>query len=164
MDKKAIYDYLDDPSQNPKGQEERELLALLHELEEQPAAEPDQVYWNNFNARLQTRLDKGKRRPWYLAWPAWTATLLSAALLFVVFRPSEPTAALSLADLSNEGLSLISEAYEPLIEEEVEMDLADVDYDLLLEAYGTDSWAAPLDLDTSEIDVEELKALWNQEG
>ena len=162
MDKTSFYDFLDRPDRLPETAPERELAMLLKELESEEVPDPGTDYWNRFNSRLEQRLEAGRKSRW--SWwspPVWAALALCAAFaLFWLIPQREP----SLEELSNESLLLISQALAPLDEHPYELDLAESDYDLLLEVLepigGGDQTS-----DTLEgISVEELKLIWNLEG
>ena len=162
MNKDQFDQFLDNPDMELTDATTRDMAALLRTLETDEAPEADQVYWNNFNARLQTRLDEGKRKPWFLRGPVWMGTLATAAIVAAILLPDFKTTNLesfTLASLSDADLNLISEVYVPLDEEDVAIDLADADLDLLLDSVGGDEWDAEGFLD---VDPEQLESIWKE--
>ena len=163
MNKEEIYDYLDDPTKVPTDAEAREMTALLRSLETEAVPDPGQDYWNNFNARLQTRLEADRqRKPRFLRLPVWMGALATAVLVIAFLVPlgnrSHQVETLSLASLSDADLLLISETYAPLDDEDMSLDLADSDLDLLLEAVDGDDW----DEDLFEVDPNLLQSIWKE--
>ncbi|MDJ0836058.1 MAG: hypothetical protein QNK37_06035 [Acidobacteriota bacterium] len=163
MNKEEIYDYLDDPTKEPTDAEAREMTALLRSLETEVVPDPGQEYWNNFNAGLQTRLEASRqRKPWFLRLPVWMGALATAVLVIAFLVPmgnrSQQVETLSLASLSDADLLLISETYAPLDDEDMSLDLADSDLDLLLEAVDGDDW----DEDLFEVDPNLLQSIWKE--
>jgi len=137
MTQDSFHRFLDNQENVPKENEARELVLLLQEVSELDKDEdPGQAYWNQFNHRLQNRLDRvGKPRrfrgvrPWLVF--AGMAAVLMAAFLWP--NRQDPQSEKTLASLDMEHLSIIGEMYSEPFLDESNYELADQDLDLLLE-------------------------------
>ena len=160
MKKQDFYDFLD---KSPTGEADSDLVHLLKEVEQLDTPDPGQEYWNNFNSRLQQKLEVPEKRSiwrWFGA-PIW-GSLAAAAVMVFVFWPkgTEVDVVPSIEDMNAQELALLADVYVPF-EEEVSYDLNDADADLLLENYSFGDDPGLLDTD---FDAETFKSLWQTEG
>ena len=171
MKNKGFYDYLDGKTP-PETEEDRLLASLLEEVTELPEPDPGQQYWNNFNSRLQQKLEQTPAKQGFLARFAIPsgifATLAAAAVVALMFIPGSPELETPvMADLDETELSLLASAFEDPYEDfaydssealAADMDLADGELDLLMNIY--DGGADNLE----NFNAEEFLALWETEG
>lgn len=137
MTQDAFNRYLDNPEQRPQEGDALELAMLFESLQESDHSEdPGQGYWNQFNHRLQNRLEqeaKPKRFGWFR--PSLAFAGVAAVLLFAFLKHDQPAAdpEKTLASLDMEYLSIIGEMYASPILDSDPYEFADQDLELLLE-------------------------------
>jgi len=171
MNKHEFFDRLDHPNRPPSDQATRELADLLQEVETLESPDPGPDYWNRFNQRLQTRLDrrppKRRFRRLWLDLPLGLAAAAALVLTLVVLAPwrGDTPDMRRIDNLDGAELAILSELYEPLAEPLPGAPAASsTDWDLLLELYepaapdvfANDTWR--------DVDPDELANLWNREG
>lgn len=171
MKNKGFYDYLD-TKKEPEDQADRQLADLLAEVAQLEAAQPGQDYWNNFNSRLQQKLQQTPTRHRWSSLFQWPARVFSglalAALLLFVFLPQTPQTQHNpgFEELNATQLSLLASALEDPYTytsqstetTDSEMNLAETDIDLLLDAYSR------RETNIENFNAEEFIALWETEG
>lgn len=133
----AFHHFLDHPDQLPQNDGERELALLFKEIGDLEAPQdPGQAYWNQFNHRLQNRLDQApKPRRLFWARPLMGLTAMATMLVLAFFwqGTTQPTAERSLAALDSEDLMIIGEMYQSSLWDDETVEIADADLDLMLE-------------------------------
>jgi hypothetical protein len=173
MSKQRFYDYLDDPSKLPDDPESAELANLLKEVSDLETPDPGQAYWNQFNSRLQQKLDgrKARRRRGILpAWALGIASLAAAVLLAVWFIPG-PTSlendqsaeTTSLEALDDDALLLLGQVYETSFDS-ADYQLDEANINLLVDTFTAPTEAGWFEEDFTSFDAEAFIALWETEG
>ena len=163
MKKDVIYQYLEKGGDLPHQPSEHELLTLLKEVENLEDPEPEPAYWNQFNHRLQAKLDARvpPKRFAFFKLPLWVGALASIMLAFFLFQPRATPA---LERLDPEALAFLSQFYE-IPEEENEAYVLDMgDLDILLQTFGTGEYEDNLFSEDYDFSAEDFKDLWNREG
>ncbi len=169
MAKKDFYRFLDQPERLPDDDRDRELAQLMKEVEGLESPDPGPDYWNQFNHRLQARIDRlPPRRSFRRLWldlPLAIGAAAALALALIMLEPwrGEPP---GLETLSASELALLADAFEPLDPdgEPPAPEQEESDWSLLIELYepaGDDLFAGAA---WRDIDPEAFAQLWNREG
>lgn len=106
------FDHFLDHQALPEDPTQREMALLFQEVSELEIPDPGQEYWNQFNHRLQSKIQHTpKRSSWRWLRPALAFGF--SVLVFAVFWPKVQPAKLdpSLASLDSEYLEIIGEMY-----------------------------------------------------
>lgn len=143
--------FLEDSTNLPEDSEQKELALMFKEIEDLDPPDPGQAYWNQFNSRLQQRLEQPKKSFWQMWLKPGVALLTTAVLLVILIpKPSGTQEALSLANLDDDYLLVIGEMYASDFWANTNQEIAENDLDLLLETTETlfdDPFSNTLDLD-----------------
>lgn len=161
MDKQQLDQLLEQADHPVTDSETRAAVQLLHALQQDQTPEPDQAYWNQFNARLQSRLE-ASRKPRF-AWTrgfAWLGMAAAALLMMGLLGVFDRTAP-SLEDLSDEDLALISELYLDEVQDGDALNLAESDLSDLLGGLAEDLLMGE---EWLSVDPDDLASDWNKEG
>lgn len=139
MNTHDFHDFLDHPDQLPQDPTELELATMLKELSQETIPDPGTDYWNQFNHRLQLRLQEPKL-PFWKQWFKPGVIFFATALVLVVAMPftlrtSKPDR--TLASLSSDSLIVISEMFDSDLWDPLSPELADSELDHLIETTDT---------------------------
>ena len=162
MEKQELYSYLD--GNNGHYPDRNELLALLQEIESIKDPMPDPGYWNQFNIRLQQRLEqRGQPQKWWIfrVTPLrFAVTVFVAFLLVFVLKPTlrRPT----LETLSTESLVAVDNIYE--VDDKINLNFED-EFFLLFDEFDLFDGRELYEFnDFNEISSESLLDIWGTEG
>ncbi len=178
-EQEAFLAYLDNPNDAEARAAAGDLVAMMEEVDHLEDADPGQAYWNQFNHRLQQRLQGDASRParWRLrAWfSQWQAPLAVAAMVLIAFiawwpdlqRRPTPEVGQRLASMNDQELALIDDLFDPGYLDGNLGELADNDLALLLDVYQEEAPSLEFEVDLPSedtFDSEAFKSLWNAEG
>ncbi|MCB1051759.1 MAG: hypothetical protein H6510_16310 [Acidobacteria bacterium] len=159
MDKHQFEAWLENPTETDG---DPELLAIMNQLEDLDHPDPGVAYWNHFQARLQQKIETRGLKPTRRHWRSWLTwggfSLVTAALVFLVWMPR--SSADPLTQLDTEALQFLESIYgQPELSQAPATDLEDYE-----------SWLELLEPDPSQdlynLDSEETQLLLDayQEG
>lgn len=176
-EQEAFLAYLDDPTNAEARAAAGDLVAMMEEVDALEDADPGQAYWNQFNHRLQQRLQAQPRtrrslRTWFSQWQALPALAVMVLIAFIAWWPNHqrrpaPEIGQQLASMNDQELALIDDLFDTGYLDGNIGELADNDLALLFDAYPeeTPSLEFEVDLPNEEtFDSEAFKSLWNAEG
>lgn len=178
-EQEAFLAYLDNPNDAEARAAAGDLVAMMEEVDGLEDADPGQAYWNQFNHRLQQRLQAATHRParWSLrAWfGQWQAPLALAAMVLIALiawwpdhlRRPTPEVGQRLADMSAQELALIDDLFDSGYLDGNIGELADNDLALLFDGYQEETPGLDFDVELpsdESFDSEAFKSLWNAEG
>lgn len=161
MTRKEFERYLDRPDTPLQDPENQDLARLMDEVSQCDAPDPGPEYWNQFNHRLQQRLDqepipKQRARLPLFAWLAPLATAIAVVALFwLIPHQKSVSQAPSLDQLDSESLAFLGSVFD---------ETAENPQNPLLEEDAVELWEDEWDFDPLEIDPESLKNDWDMEG
>lgn len=169
MSKKEIFDYLDNQDNTPQDPEAVEMANLLREIETMEIPDPGQDYWNNFNARLNQKLEQPPKASFaWLKWPAWGAAFAAFALILffnISPKPADPQLQEppSFDNLSSESFALLSDIYLSDDEDDT-YELAESELDTFINELNPYDQSPLIEMDLNNFDANEFKTLWQTEG
>ncbi|CAM2009419.1 hypothetical protein [Acanthopleuribacter pedis] len=179
-EQEAFAAYLDNPNDAAAREEAAELIAMMESIEAIEAPDPGQEYWNQFNHRLQQRLENRPRKrarfSWRFFFGGWQTTAFAFAGLLVLgflLMPSTPRQSdlnpsdNQWAQMSEQDLAFIDQLYSDDYLDGNLSDLVESDVAQLLDDLGEDSQFLERDGDLpldENFDSEAFKSLWNAEG
>jgi len=177
MDKKEFFKYLEDDSLHLQDGDNKAIAQLLKEVEDLDTPQPDQALWNQFNSRLQSRIDALPHRrfsSWFRA-PALAILAAAVVLAFFLFRPNQEASPWVLDNFSHDELQVVSLIYQdtefydedtPSENWSLELDdLGEKGMEILMESVESSAGMGPLyGLDPATFDTVEFQSLWKSEG
>lgn len=178
-EQEAFLAYLDNPDNEDARDGAAELVAMMEAVEDIDVPDPGQDYWNQFNHRLQQRLEQEPRKRFTFQWRQffgqWQAAFAFAGIVLLgmlVWRPLAPHEnphrnGMEWSQMSEQDLAMIGQLYNDDYLDENLSELADNDWSQLLDGLGEEGGLFDGDSDLpldEDFDSEAFKSLWNAEG